>query len=165
MPRHKEDIEKINHGLRLNENISIQEKAWKFQNVGWVVLFIFLALSAAGLFGDGMLSRAKDGSGSTFISYEKFYRREAPMNIEFEISESEQTVISFPVDYLNKVRIVSILPSADHNETVNEMVHYKFNGSGKMEVRFHIIPERTGILKGGIQVNGKTFPLSQLIYP
>ena len=57
MEKRKHTVEVIKTDLEINEELDLHEKGWKFQRIGWIFIFLLVALSAFGFFGDGLVFR------------------------------------------------------------------------------------------------------------
>ena len=57
MEKRKHTVEVIKTDLEINEELDLHEKGWKFQRIGWIFIFLLVALSAFGFFGDGLASK------------------------------------------------------------------------------------------------------------
>jgi hypothetical protein len=162
----KQDIELVKHNLPIEEDIPLHKKGWLAQRIGWLLMFLFVVFAAAGLFGDGVLSKQKISSQQSLIEFDKFYRFEARMELKLDFeSTGDHSIISFPAHYLKDMKIESIVPEPQENKTADGFVHYTFNGSNKMNVTFYMIPQTFGFIKGTMFINNNNFKLSHFIYP
>jgi hypothetical protein len=160
------DVEHVKHNLPLQEDIQLHKKGWTIQRIGWLLMFFFVILAAAGLFGDGILSKQKISTQQTFVEFDQFYRHEARMELKMDFqSGGEESVVSFPVHYLKKMKIEAIVPEPKENNTASGFIHYTFNGSDRMNVTFYIIPQTFGFIKGTMMINNNNFNLTHFIYP
>ncbi len=128
-----------------------------------------------GLFGQGPLSRATEGSpsGPLWIEYERFARVESPILVRLHLGGG------VPVDgtahlridheYLDGVRIERIVPAPYDEEATQDGVLYVFHtehATQSIEIRFVFTAKGPGLLSGQISVNGDApLRLRQLIYP
>lgn len=160
------NIEASSHELHLDERMDLHRKGWIAQRIGWVFIFALVVAAAMGVFGDGLASKTSKSGVNTSISYDRYYRKEARMELRISISNpAVNPVISFPGDYITRFKLESVVPEPVQNTSSGGMVHYTFNGSGPMNIIFRLVPEKMGTIKGEAVVNGESFQLSHLIYP
>lgn len=160
------DFEMIRHGLELNEQVDSHKRGFKIQKVGIAFILSLVLLAALGLFGDGVLSNRSSESGSAKIEYQRFYRFEARMEINVELTDfGNSNVISFPKEYLKNFQIESITPEAESTNFKGDRSEFVFNGPGNGSVTFYLIPRKVGSIEGEIAVNGERFKLSHFIFP
>src|SRR5437764_156048 len=76
----EDSIAKVNDDLAVGSDPGFQSKWERFERVIWIVLIVFIVLSAAGLFGRGPLAKAhaRSPDGSLDITYERIERFGAP---------------------------------------------------------------------------------------
>src|SRR5690606_17507075 len=167
MGKRKHTIEVIKTDLEINEELDLHEKGWKFQRVGWIFIFLLVALSAFGYFGDGLASKTTENNTQANIEYDRFYRREARMEMKIDLLQSmnKSVDIAFPNNYIKNFRIESILPEPAIIKVENNQVHYIFDGEGSMNIVFYLIPQKAGNISGFIRISENQFPINHFIYP
>lgn len=160
-------IEVINSDLEINEELELHEKGWKIQRIGWIFIFLLVALGAFGFFGDGLASKTTKTHTQANIQYDRFYRREARMEMKVDLLQSTNTPvdIAFPNNYIKNFRLESILPEPANIKVENNQVHYFFDGNGSMNIIFYLIPQKAGNISGTIRINENQFPITHFIYP
>lgn len=163
----KGTVEVVKTELQIEEDIRLQEKGWRFQRWGWAFIFSMVILAALGLFGDGIISKRTEKIGGAEVEYERFYRHDAPMeiNVERASGDTAQTQIAFPNHYLKNFRIESILPQPKENQVFADKTYFLFNGQGAMHVVFYFVPKKVGNISGSIDVNNQPFSLHHFIFP
>lgn len=160
------NVEPSSHQLQIDEQLDMHQKGWLVQRIGWILIFTLVAAAAFGVFGDGLASKISESGANTSISYDRFYRQEARMELKVSISNpAVNPVISFPGDYITRFKLESVVPEPVQNTVSGGMVHYTFNGTGPMNIIFRLIPEKVGTIEGRAVMNGEAFQLSHLIYP
>lgn len=160
------DIEKVNTDLEIEEHIDLHRKGWIIQRIGWIFIFLFVALAAFGLFGDGIASKTKLSGELSKINFDRYFRHEATMALKIKIDNSNgRSIVSFNNEYLKNFKLESILPEPEGNFTKNGEVHYYFAGDGDQEIVFYLIPQQIGSVKGAIRVNTTRYNIHQFIYP
>ena len=167
MGKRKHTIEVVKTDLEINEELELHEKGWKFQRIGWIFIFLLVALGAFGFFGDGLASKTTKNSTQANIQYDRFYRREARMEMKVDLTKTTNTPvdIAFPNNYIKHFRLESILPEPANIKVENNQVHYFFDGEGSMNIIFYLIPQKAGNITGFIHINENQFPINHFIYP
>ena len=167
MGKQKHTVEVVKTDLEINEELELHEKGWKIQRLGWIFIFLIVALGLFGFFGDGLASKTTVTQNQAKIQYDKFYRREARMEMKVDLLNNTNTPvdISFPNNYLKNFQLESILPEPASIKVGNEQVHYLFDGQGSMNIVFYLIPKKTGNIPGFIRMNENDIPISHFIYP
>lgn len=162
----KNKIERIKHTLELDEKIDMHIKGWKVQRVGWVLVLAIMLAAALGVFGHGIFSKKVVHLENAQITYERFFRYEAEMEVRFIVAGSAApTQISFSQDYLKNMRIEQIVPEPKENFTRSGSVFFVFGEDTPVEVTFYLMAKKAGTLQGEVGVNNANFHLSQFIYP
>lgn len=167
MGRQKHTVEVVKTDLEIHEDLDMQERGWKTQRIGWVVILALVVLAALGLFGDGWASKRTVTQSGTTVEYERFYRQEAIMELKVDLAQAPagQSVIAFPNRYLEKFNIESIVPEPRENRVEGSQVAYLFEGTPPMKVVFRLTPQQAGSIDGAVRVNNLTIPLTHFIYP
>src|SRR5262245_46903020 len=76
------------HALQVDEDPVFEKRLRVAQGAGWVVLGLIVIGALCGLFGDGVLSRARAVSPTWELRYERFGRRGDAAIVEIAIPES-----------------------------------------------------------------------------
>jgi hypothetical protein len=75
----------------VDEDLAQERAEWRLQTGAWIVLALFVAAAAAGLFGSGPLSKAHLDSGPLSLIAQRFARRGAPTEVELRIARPVST--------------------------------------------------------------------------
>jgi hypothetical protein len=135
---------------------------------------ILLILGALGLFGDGPLSDASDASAALRVQYERFIRRDRPMELRIDArpAAGDEARIAVSSDYLHALRIDSILPTPEHVEETGQDVLLVFGlarGSESVRITLDATPLQMGRLHAHVRVVGDAqdpgVRIDQLTYP
>jgi hypothetical protein len=162
----KQNIESVSTEMEIDESIQLQETGWVIQRIGWVLMALFVLSGLLGLFGDGILSKKYINTGNQKLEYQRFSRQEARMELRFDLnSEGNGNIVSIPNQYLEKVRIESVIPEPKSNQVLNDRINYLFEGSGPMKITFYLVPQTIGSLDGRLLVNNQQMNFNQFIYP
>ncbi|MGQ0697696.1 MAG: hypothetical protein ACT4PZ_05575 [Panacagrimonas sp.] len=102
--------------LEIDESPSFQARSWWWQRLGWAALALFVVAGAAGLLGDGWLSRARatDDTGTLSLEYQRFARMGALTALVIHLPRQDlksSVAVRIGRDYLDTVLIRSIVPA------------------------------------------------------
>ena len=167
MEKPDRDIEVVRTSLQIDEQLDAHRRGWVAQRYGFAFIYLLIVLAAIGIFGDGFTSSSRESGNSITVESERFYRFEARMEVKITAPNSAEAevTVAFPNDYLQQFRIESIQPEPKENRHVNGGVRYTFEGSGDMDIRFYLIPQKVGAISGTVTVNDNKFSLNHFIYP
>jgi hypothetical protein len=167
MAKRSNIVERVDTDLEIDEHLPMQERGWKVQAIGLYLIFALVLTAAAGLYGDGVLSKVTLQQNETTVTFDRFYRFEAQMavSVSSDHKAGDDLVISLPVRYLKEFKIESILPEPDENVFNSSHIEFRFRGTGPTNVTFYLVPRKVGSIDGAIQVNGNQFALHHFIYP
>jgi hypothetical protein len=76
----QDTVPKVDQQIAVGENLEFQRKWWRFERIVWSVFLLILVCDLLGLFGRGLLSKAKQVSadGSLTLEYERMERADTP---------------------------------------------------------------------------------------
>ncbi len=160
----KQAVEKINTDLQIDEGVSLHQKGWLVQRIGWVIIFTIPLLGAFGMYGEGWISNRQKEKGSVKAEYERFYRYEKEMQIRVT-SAGHMPQISLPQDYLKHFRVVRIIPEPEQRLAENGNIVYRFGGTDNRSVSIYVIAQTYGNLRGTMAVNNQEFSIHHFIFP
>lgn len=160
--------------LQIEEDQQFQEREWKVERAGWLVMGLVILLALLGLFGRGPLSQAAvSGPQGYEVDYERFARYQSPVDLRVllpqqAISEGEAR-FWIERQYLEAFEIEKIVPEPDSVEIGPERVIYTFPAAAtgqQVVIRLDLRPKRSGLVRGRTGW-GEANPLAftQLIYP
>lgn len=162
----KYDVEEVDCELDIRENIDHHIRAWKFRNAGVVFMLLFVLSALLGLFGNGPLSNRTRTNNNDTLQFEYFTRYQSNTAIDLKLHNINGTAyIAFPQDYLKNFQIETIFPEPNESRIANDTVVYLFKTAENGSIRFYLMPQQTGSIKGTIAVNEKIFDLSHFIFP
>lgn len=135
--------------LEIDEDIGFQEREWTAERIGWVALFVVVALALLGLFGNGPISwtSATTEDGTMEVSFERFGRRGGSETLTVRVDGAAASEGAWQVDigrdYLGAVRVDAVTPEPDTVETVAGAVRYTFlqaEDGADLEVELSLTP-------------------------
>jgi hypothetical protein len=164
--------------LELSQDLTFQQKEWKIQRIGWVIMFLVLLLALLGFMGgEGLVTAATTGQDgdSLRIYYDRFSRFSKPMTLQFQFSGAATKAATVRVwlnrDYVESVKIDMIEPEPENVEAAADRMIYTFaqaEPGQPITVIFHLATERFGVLNGraGLEADaGGTVEFSHISYP
>lgn len=160
-------IENITTTLEIDESPELHERAWKAQPYAWLVIYLFVLAGILGLFGTGPLSRREVSKGEASIRYERVYRQGATARMDFfDASGTNPTVITFPMSFLSRFSVESIVPQPIETTISKSGMNYVFKGDAALKkITFYFMPGETGRLSTDILVNAHALKISNTILP
>jgi hypothetical protein len=159
-------MEKLKPQAEIEDEISLHEKGWIVQRVGWIILLTLLTAASFGLFGSGVLSSKKIGKSGTSVKFERFARFESPMILEIHTQSNTGTIeILLPLSYFSSMELEKIHPDPSSQRVENGAVVYLFSVSNEAVIKFHLTPQSTGNVSTVIKINQEAFPINHFIYP
>jgi len=160
------DIETVKTGLQIEEELDTHRTGWTVQRVGFVFIFLLVFAAAAGLFGNGPLSKTNTSAEQVTVESERFFRYQSPMPLKISAPASGNKItVSFPNPYLERFEVKAIQPEPLESKFANGQVEYSFEASGKADIVLYLIPQERGNINGTIQVNDQSILLKHFIYP
>jgi hypothetical protein len=160
-------------GIDLVDDISFQERTWRVQRVGWVVMVLLVAAALAGVFARGPLSRAEAQGAGLRIEYERFERYQAPSEIRVrptpEAVADGSVALMLDGDYAERVQVERIDPEPERAAPTagGHVLYFPVPRDARPgTVTFRIRPQRVGLVHGRIGIAGAA-PVSftQLVWP
>lgn len=126
------------------------------QQVGVVLLALFVVAGAAGLFGDGPLSRAVVTGGAVTVTYERFARQ--TLGTELEVATQAPTTgapveIRLRREFLRNIDVLEMRPPNALKRLDEEAAIFEVPSSGARAVlHLHYEPKRPGVLRTEVRV-------------
>lgn len=161
--------------LEINQDVRFQDREWKAERVGWLLLVALLIVAMLGLFGNGPLSWATSSSPDDALKvvYERFGRRGGSQELTLRASADAATNGSWQIEitrgYLASLEIATITPEPDSAETTPRGVRYTFTQaapSATLEVIFAVTPRQLWSQSGEVRVGDKApATVSQFFFP
>jgi hypothetical protein len=164
----------------IEQDPRFQKLDWSLQRAFLVAAAVLLLLAAAGLFGDGPLSRRRMMSGDLTITHERFARQSHDTELSLRLHEpmnpsspadqpAENTSIVLDLRgwLLTDAEPPTFLPEPRSQAAIPGGTRYEFDrtGGSGFELIARVSPDRAGMFKGELTIAGQTFPLSTLVYP
>src|SRR5262245_60996055 len=143
---------------------------WRIQRIGWVLVALFLALAAAGLFGNGPLSRAHADNRAGRLEYQRFtrYGLSTDLVVTPAAGPHDDVIrVEISSDYLEAFRVEHVTPEPVAVRLAGPNIVYEFaSGAPGASISFHINPQRLWRRSATITIDGGApFDISQFTYP
>jgi hypothetical protein len=158
--------------LQAEQNLAHQQREWLVERVGWIVMLLLILAAAAGLFGNGVLSRASVSDGKQMtIEYERFAHYLTPTSFKVHMrttSKDKDIQLRINSDFLHGVKLEKVVPEPIRVETGDKWLSYHFpvNTAGEVTIKFDVTPETVGKLSAVITAASEAqLSFNQLIYP
>jgi len=158
--------EEVDHDdLQIAEEVSHTQRSWKLQKVAWVILFILVAITCTGLFGDGALSFNAIYKQGVSIQYDRFFRYQAEKSIRISSAKTDIAKVAIAQSLTNYFKVTQVVPEPSRSYIEDNKRVYEFEASKNKIVLFYLTPMEPGNVEGDVVVNGVVFRLKHLIYP
>jgi hypothetical protein len=160
--------------LEVHEDFEFEQKQWRVQRIGWVVMGLLVAAAVLGLFGAGIFSRARLGSGGPLeVEYERFGRFLAPSTLRLRVDAApgEDQMVEVWIDrsYLDQFEIEQVTPQPDSVEALADRLNYSFKVTDShqpVEISFSLKAADSGLIRGQVGLpEQQPLSFSQFIYP
>lgn len=160
--------------LELNLDQEFQQREWRVERIGWVLMLLLILASLLGLLGGaGPLSSTTDGSADGLeVSYNRFAQMLEATTLQVHVSidgAADTLRLWLSQSYLDSTRIESISPEPASIEVAEGRLIFNFELAAPVQetdIVFHLNPELPGLKQGAIGVEGgSSVELSQFVYP
>src|SRR5690606_36515979 len=117
--------------LQIFEDVTFQQRTWKVERVGWLVLGAIVIAALMGLFGGGWLGRAAIAAadGRLSLEYDRLWRVQSPTALRLEVSPpsaDDGVRVWMAWDYVESVNLTEIMPQPARVEGGAERVLFEF---------------------------------------
>jgi len=156
--------------FEVGEDAEFQRLAWRFQNVGFVLLLLFLAAGMLGIFGGGgIFARTTASAGEITIDYDRFARFSTSSELEVTfLPQAPSPHLIFDRRFFDGVDIEKILPAPLAMSEEGSNVHLIFSSVDDgfpMTVKIFYKPHHFGPLHGHVKTNRAGPSFTQFISP
>jgi hypothetical protein len=162
-----DSVERVKTSLEIDEHLPIQERGWKWQAIGLYFIFALVLTAAAGLYGDGPLSKKRESETFATVEYQRFNRFQSRMELKVELNspgKPDDLTVTFPANYLKHFQVDSILPEPEKTIVNGDQLQYVFNGTGNITITFYLIPQSVGGINGSIEINNNRLDFNHFIF-
>ena len=154
-------------GLELEEDMSFQQRTWKVERAGWVLMALIALASILGLIDKGPFSRSRKGdAGGLQVEYERFIHLDTPTDLHVSLPVEGPFVIQLPFRYLEEAEISHVVPEPTEVASYGGFVTYSFASKpGTADILFNVTVRRAGSVKGFVQSDRQRIEFTQFVYP
>lgn len=160
--------------LEIEQDLAFQEKEWRVERAGWIVMALLVLAALAGLFGSGPLSKVEVRNGALQVHHDRVLRNHAPteLNLYLTPTQIQDGMVSFWIDRetIDRFQVEQITPEPASTWLLPDRLVYEFEtteADQPLQVRFYLKPKRTGLLRVriGEDNGGSRLEFGQLILP
>jgi hypothetical protein len=156
------------------ELCAFQQREWRWQRVGWILLVGVVVAGLAGLLGDGPLSSTSSSSmdGAVQASFDRFLHRSDPSVVTLRISERRRDgslQVHIGSEFLHRVRLLRITPEPESEIPGAGGINFQFasdEAGAPAEIAFRFEPKEWGSLQSDVALDdGSRVNVAQFVYP
>ena len=160
--------------LEVSEDIAFQQKEWRAERIGWLLMAAIILLALLGFFGGGLISTTTKREPSGFqITYGRFDRLMNPSQISLQLPATaiQSGEARFWIDrqYLDAVQVETVLPVPDSVEVNGDRVFYVVKAadpSQPVKVKIELWLQKSGLIRGQAGwEGGSPLTFTQFIFP
>jgi len=72
--------------LEIGQDLEFQERLWKVQRIGWVIMPVLVVIALSGMLGGGLVNQETVGeqNGSLYVEYPRFARLRSPTDLRVQ---------------------------------------------------------------------------------
>lgn len=159
--------------LEISEDKQFQQREWKMERIGWVLMMLLVIAGLLGLLGGpGLFSDATVAAPNLQVNYSRFVHLLEDTSLRLSASpvEGEDTIrISISNTLLEDMRIEGIVPEPESVEAASDHLTFSFQLQAPNEeavVTFYLNPTQPGTKQGWLGIDGgRSVELSLFVYP
>ena len=106
--------------LELSEDFTFEQREWKVQRLGWLIMALTVALALLGLFGLGPLSSRTliSSDGVLRLEYDRFARHHSSSTLRLQFAPTGQTKARLWISrqFMENMKLESIVPAPERVE-------------------------------------------------
>ena len=154
--------------LEIQQDPPFQDREWRIQKVGWVLMALLLISALAGLTGRGPLADAEQSNGGAVLQYDRITRHFSKTQIRLRL----QQPVTGPLEvwmtraYLDGLTVDDITPEPDSMSASADRVWFSFSARGPLLITFQVEPDAMLMRHAEIGLStGARFRLRQFVLP
>ncbi|MEW5848631.1 MAG: hypothetical protein AB2A00_07440 [Myxococcota bacterium] len=149
-------------GLQLDESLLQEQREWRIQHVGWVLMGLVILAALVGLFGRGPVGQAVTGGPASPARMElnRLERKESKSRITIRLTPAavRDGVATFWLDrqFLEGIDVMAMTPEPERVELMADRILYRFPTAGLSGVTSVVVDYRAnkmGLRHGRIGVD------------
>jgi hypothetical protein len=156
--------------LDIDQHLSVQDFSWRVQQIGQVLMVIFLGAALLGYLGSGPMSRMTVGDPSQLaLEYNRFEHRtrESTLIVRLGPQPAGRVRLWFDERYVSAQPFLDVLPEPEGVEVLEGRLVLTLRVSGAQSaIRIATRPEAIGSLRGRMGIlGGPEVAFTQFVYP
>jgi hypothetical protein len=159
--------------LEIGEDIKHQQREWRAEHIGWLLMALLLAGALLGLLGPGPFSSATAGTSPLWVEYNRFDRYQAPAMLKIHLGpgtgQSGTTRVWIDREYIQGMEVQDIEPEPDSMEVSSDRITYVFQVPKQDQpivVVYHVQANSYGSARARLGVEGgPQIHFTQFIFP
>jgi hypothetical protein len=153
--------------LQIQEDTAFQYKLWLAERISWIITFIIVLASLAGLLGEGKAGQAVRGEpGELQIRFNRLIRFDNTTEIKVNLPPVENLSLELPRDYLSEVREFTIMPAPASVVCKRDEISYQFAPESELtELQLTCKPAHSGSLAGYVKSGEQKLNFTQFVFP
>jgi hypothetical protein len=153
----------------VENEMALQRREWAAQRIAWALLALTIVAALLGLFGDGPLSKQIQMSTAGSLEFERFARRQSPLEWKVQPRASGARVsIAIDAALIERYEIHSVQPEPVEAALVGDRWRFEFAspGSRAAPIVFHLEARQAGMYAGDLSIaDAPPIRVEQFIYP
>ncbi|HEU4539783.1 MAG TPA: hypothetical protein VFR23_01525 [Jiangellaceae bacterium] len=159
--------------LQISQNERFQQREWRLERIGWVLVGAFALAGLAGLLGAGPLSwtTAHSDAGLVTVEYQRFTHHEADDSLTLvlaaDAAEDGTITVELTGSWVTGVDLQSISPQPSEERAVPGGITFDVavERTGTTEIQVNFRAQEYGTLDAALAVRGDTTGFTQLVLP
>ena len=161
-----------NRTYPIREDMAFQQRSWRLERIGWVVLTLIIFAALAGVFfhGPASYARARNADNSMAVDYERFAHKTARTYFTVRATAPIGDELMFRLSPIfadtHDIELIQPHPLRARGGTYGLELVFPRSAAG--DVAFHIAarPKRFGTMSLHLEAEGRSsLNIFQLIYP
>ena len=161
--------------LQVMQDLEFEQRSWRVQRIGWMILSLILGAAFVGLLGDGPISAATAGAEGTplQVQYGRFARHHASVQMVIKLQpgavQGDEARVWVDQQYLDGLELQNVIPEPESVEAGSDRYVYVFKLSepgGRAEFSFDLNPVRNGVRQVRVGLDGgPELQFTQIVWP
>jgi hypothetical protein len=161
--------------LEIDQDLAFNQREWRFQRIGWLVMALVIVAGLLGAFGTGPLAEGSVGSDgdSLSLSYQRIDREERPTTLDITIGpgaiQGDRAELWIDNAFLDRVEVQTIQPEPESVQVGSDRTVFVFtvnDAEQSAHVALNFQHDGFGRVKGQIGlVNGPAHSFTVFVYP
>lgn len=156
--------------LEVDDAPQFQQRQWRIQRLGWVLLAATVVTALLGFLGPGPMSWSVVGEQALRMEHPRFPQLQAPTHLRFHFqAKTSSPELWVDRKYIEKFKIDAIVPAPRSQRAEADRLIFEFDAgvdAAATAVTFYVTPTDAGSAgaRAGL-IGGPTLTAWQFIYP